>query len=139
MNLHEIHIFNALEPAEQSSSFIAVLYDYFADKGLPDIFGRDAPFERNRAACDALIRHLHFCFPNEINHQWLRKTQFHRTSDNFIIYTKHWRFSQLYCVLAVITPEAHQRIDRLLPKLIQQAEWFNDLNSEDLLNLNWAI
>lgn len=117
--------------------FSEPLLDYFSGDSLPDFIGRDAPFERNRAAQDEQIQHIHFCYFKEINHKWLNKSQFQRTSNNFIIYTRHWRFDKLCCVLAVVTPDAHQRIDNLLPQLIQQAQWFNGLGREELAQLDW--
>lgn len=134
MDFYQTHLHSLVAlPTE----FTQALKEYFNQQSLPDFLGRDAPFERNRAACDEQIRHIHFCFINEITPQWLKRSQFQRTSDNFIIYTRHWRFDKLCCVLAVITPDAHRRIDNLLTQLIMQAKWFNKLGRDELNKLTW--
>lgn len=134
MNLHEPHFCSLIALTDELSN---ALQQYFQKNILAETFGRDAPFERNRFAVDENIRHLHFCYPSELTPQWLRKNQNRRTSDHFIIYTSHWRFEQLFCVLAVVTPCAHQRIDNLLPQIIQAAQQFNQLNQNDLRQHNW--
>lgn len=137
MNFYAANLCALFTPAPEHQILLSELFD-FLDKNQPtQLLGRNARFERNRAACDEDIFHIHFCFPSEVNPQWLQKDIYYRTSDNFIIYTKHWRFDKLCCVLAVITPEAHQRIDGLLPKLIQEAQYFNGLGKDDLLELTW--
>lgn len=134
MNLRETHMHLLFElPNELAEP----LFQYFNGEMLPHFIGRDAPFERNRAASELDIRHLHFIYLNEITPQWIKRDAFRRTSDNFLIYTRHWRFTQLHCVLAVVTPEAHQRINGLLPQLIRQAEWFHNLGQDELQQLSW--
>ncbi len=141
MNRTEIHICAVNRPPQEYLFLLHEMHVFLAsDKTIiPDLFGRDAPFERNRAAMDEKIRHLHFCFRSEWTIKWQRKTQYHRTSDNFIIYVPHWRFDNWFCILAVITPEAHRRINNLLPQIIQKAQWFNQLGKDELIQLDWLI
>lgn len=139
MNVYETHLCAAFTPALEYLFLLTELFDLLDKNEITSALGRNAKFERNRAACDEGIYHIHFCFPSEITEKWLRKDPFHRTSDNFVIYVRHWRFDKLCCILAVITPEAHQRIDHLLPQLIVKAQHFNQLGREELAELNWLI
>lgn len=139
MNLHETHLCALFTPAHEHLFLLQELFDFLDKNETTPALGRNAPFERNRAALDEGIYHIHFCFPSEITPQWTRREPFHRTSDNFVIYVRHWRFDKLCCILAVLTPEAHSRIDNLLPQIIKQAQNFNGLGKDDLTKLNWLI
>ncbi|MBJ3816657.1 hypothetical protein F9C28_17495 [Shimwellia pseudoproteus] len=59
--------------------------------------------------------------------------QVKRTSNNYLVYVRHWDFNEKFQLIAIITPDAHERIDGLLPDIIRIAESdFHDLNESQI-------
>ena len=61
-----------------------------------------------------------------------------RTCDNFLVFAQHLYDDEHYQILAIINPDAHQRVDAMLPRLVRLAEEkFIELSSDELaVNLN---
>ncbi len=94
--------------------------------------GKNGGFERNTSATASGIMKMHIKVPGE--GFWNpRQRQAQRTSDNYLVYARHWDMIDLYQVIAIVTPDAHARIDGLLPDIIKAVEEsFHDLNENQL-------
>ncbi|MFN1148388.1 type II toxin-antitoxin system YafO family toxin [Serratia liquefaciens] len=105
--------------------------------GLSPWVGRDADFSRNARAYSEGIRHCHIRLM-DIDAPWRNDTvQYHRTSDNFLIYARHWMHSDFYQALAIISPDAHMSVDRLLPMFCDYTErHFSVLSEHQLRSLS---
>lgn len=69
--------------------------------------------------------------------KWQKLRAFERTSNNFVVYTRHIVYPQYYCILGVISPKAHERMrenQSLLTSLIKKAEMFHGMRETELLN-----
>ncbi|WP_445375871.1 type II toxin-antitoxin system YafO family toxin [Photorhabdus tasmaniensis] len=49
------------------------------------------------------------------------------TSNNYLVYARHWEQSDIFQSIAVIAPDAHEKIDAMLPVIIEITE--NDFQS----------
>lgn len=84
---------------------------------------------------DSFIFKMHIVLSEEEKAKWKNKNVYGRTSDNFLIYAQHWCEENYYILLDIITPNAHKRIDKLLPLLINEAEKFHSMDKKELDNL----
>lgn len=56
-----------------------------------------------------------------------------RTSNNYLVFVRHFYIDGYFQVLAIISPNAHQQIDSMLGALIELAEkTFIELSKEEL-------
>ncbi|WP_413730788.1 type II toxin-antitoxin system YafO family toxin [Sodalis sp. RH22] len=105
--------------------------------GLPSspLFGARGGFERNRASVEAGIEKFHIRMPN--TKPWASNISLsRRTSNNYLVFARHFYKDNYYQILALISPNAHQRIDDMLPALIELAEkYFIELSDNELANL----
>lgn len=58
-----------------------------------------------------------------------------RTSNSFVVFVRHWLYDDYVRILDIVSPDAHERIDALIPKLVDKAETFFNLGKSDLNNL----
>ncbi|MDG3088123.1 type II toxin-antitoxin system YafO family toxin [Vibrio hannami] len=79
---------------------------YKSEGVVPDSFGKDASLTRPRDALYAGIQHMHIGHFNKVNNQ------FHRTSDDWLIYAEGL-FSDSYLLIEVLSPDAHDRSENL--------------------------
>lgn len=108
------------------------LSSFLSGVSLSGRLGKNGGFERNTAATASGIMKIHIKAPGEeFWRSQQRQTQ--RISDNYLVYARHWDMNNLYQVIAIVTPDAHARIDGLLPGIIKAAEAaFHDLNESQL-------
>ncbi|MBE2899020.1 type II toxin-antitoxin system YafO family toxin [Pasteurellaceae bacterium 20609_3] len=114
---------------------IAVGIALFHDTGrYPDFLGHYGQFENNPQAMDSLINKIHIALYREewTLRTWRHRNGYNRTSDNFVIYARHFFFSNHYLILNIVSPNAHKEIQRLLPNLINKAESFHRLTLEEI-------
>ncbi|HHT7855510.1 type II toxin-antitoxin system YafO family toxin [Pasteurella multocida] len=114
---------------------IAVGIALFQDTGkYPDFLGHFGQFENNSQAMNSLLYKIHIAlYSADWNfRKWKNRNGHNRTSDNFVIYAKHFFCDDYYLILDIVHPEAHKRIDKLLPNLIQKAEEFHKLRGNEL-------
>ncbi|QIE96388.1 hypothetical protein G5574_05165 [Pantoea stewartii] len=99
--------------------------------------GKNGGFERNTNATQSGILKIHIKIPG--SGYWpTNLSQVKRTSNDYLVYVRHWDYNEKYQILAIITPDAHERIDGLLPDLIKIAEkCFHDLNDNQLKQLTY--
>ena len=99
---------------------------------LSGMIGRNGGFERNMAAQSSGVMKVHVKIPEEP--AWPASVrQISRTSDNYLVYARHWDYSDYFQIIALISPDAHKMADRLLPKIIDIADKdFHDLNLSQL-------
>ncbi|MCT8347623.1 type II toxin-antitoxin system YafO family toxin [Photorhabdus temperata] len=56
-----------------------------------------------------------------------------RVSNNYLVYARHWERSDTFQIIAVIVPDAHEKIDAMLPDIIEITESdFQSLNQPQL-------
>lgn len=116
---------------EQIAQAIAVFYDY----GIyADFLGHYGAFENNQNATASQLFKFHIAINQAdfFSKHWRSKDGHKRTSDNFVIYAQHFLYQNYFLVLGIITPNAHTRVDKLLPQLIAKAEEFHALNLQAL-------
>ncbi|NBI43187.1 hypothetical protein GVX76_06750 [[Haemophilus] felis] len=114
---------------------IAVGIALFHDTGkYPDFLGHFGQFENNPQTMDSLLHKIHIALYNEgLNfRKWKNRNGHNRTSDSFVIYAKHFFCDDYYLILDIVHPEAHKRVDKLLPNFIQKAEKFHRLRRNEL-------
>ncbi|AMF94500.1 hypothetical protein AL536_13600 [Vibrio fluvialis] len=95
---------------------------YVIDKKLPTSFGRDAPLNRPKDALFAGLFHLHL---GDFNRHTF---QYHRTSDDWLIYAKGLYDSNMYLLIDVLSPDAHKQSNNidLVKSYIAIADKFRD-------------
>lgn len=105
---------------------------YLSGISLSGRLGRNGGFERNNSAQTSGILKIHFKAPGE--GFWADAIrQSTRTSNNYIVYARHWDKVDTFQIIAVISPDAHETSDALLPKIIDVAERdFHSLNENEL-------
>lgn len=100
----------------------------------PKFFGHYGGFE-NQPNADNLHK-LHLAGIHGLTStNWKSSRGYQRTSDHFAVYCEHWLNHKWLQLLAIVTPDAHQRIDKLLPALIEQTEIFNALSEPQIKQL----
>lgn len=96
------------------------------------LLGKRGGFERNRSAMSAGIEKFHIRMPSDIpwpSHVPLSR----RSSNNYLVFVRHFYNDDYFQILALVSPDAHQRIDSILPALIGLAEsTFIELSDDDL-------
>ncbi|MBL5819927.1 type II toxin-antitoxin system YafO family toxin [Serratia marcescens] len=99
------------------------------------LLGARGGFERNIASMMAGIEKFHIRMPDEEpwkDHLPLSR----RTSNNYLVFARHCYRDGYYQILAIISPNAHQQIDIMLPALIELAEkTYIELSDDDLEKL----
>lgn len=105
---------------------------YLSGVSLSGRLGRNGGFERNNSAQTSGILKIHFKAPGE--GFWADTVrQSTRTSNNFIIYARHWDKFDVFQIIAVISPDAHETADALLPRIIDIAERdFHSLSESEI-------
>jgi len=84
-------------------------------------FGSHGGFERSYEAMAANIKKIHLKLPED--KPWPPEYSLsQRTCDNYLIYTKHLYNDEHYQILAIISPNAHEQIDSMLPAIIKLVE-----------------
>lgn len=113
---------------------IAVFHD---TEKYPDFLGHHGYFEQNPQAMDSQLNKLHIALYRSdwTLKTWKNRNGYNRTCDNMVIYVQHFFQSNYYQILAIVTPEAHKNIDKLLPTYIQLAEEFHTLRPYELSQL----
>lgn len=95
-------------------------------------FGSHGGFERSYEAMAANIRKIHLKLPGD--KPWPPEySPSKRTCDNYLVYAKHLYNDEHYQILAIISPNAHEQIDSLLPSIIKLVEeTFSEIPQEEL-------
>lgn len=116
--------------------YAAMLAKHLGGYGTAGWLGNQGRFERNMKAIESGIWKMHILPVSE--KPWPQGMPVHqRKSDNYLVYAQHWYHDSHYQIIAVIIPDAHYRIDKLLDGLIQTVESsFQSLNEQELKLLN---
>lgn len=131
----KVSIHSSLENYAVIQGFARELSLYLNGLSLSGRLGRNGGFERNANAQSSGILKIHFKAPGEGFWQTsVRQTD--RTSDNYIVYVRHWDDVEAFQIIAVITPDAHAKADAMLPDIIEIAESdFHSLGHSQLQDL----
>lgn len=131
----EVYLHPSLAQDITVQGYARELSDYLNGTALSGRLGKNGGFERNNAAIQSSILKIHIKVPGET--LWnAADVQRYRTSNNYLVYARHWDLTQKFQIICIVTPDAHQRIDGLLPSIIKIAEdGFHSLNEEQLNQL----
>lgn len=133
----EVCIHSSIANNQTVQGYARELSNYLNGVSLSGRLGKNGGFERNNAATQSGIMKIHIKIPGEV-HWGTDEKQRYRTSNNYLVYARHWDFSDKYQIIAIITPDAHERIDGLLPDIIEIAEnSFHKLNQTQLAQLTY--
>lgn len=123
-------------PFNDAAQAYARMLASFLSTGRPGpFFGNLGRFERNVNAIQSGIWKLHIRLTDEGGWPPSQK-QSERKSNNFLIYAQHWDCRDHYQILAVLSPDAHEKVDKLLPSLISSVEKeFHSLSERELKSL----
>lgn len=84
-------------------------------------FGSHGGFERSYEAMAANIKKIHLKLPGD--KPWPAEYSIsQRTCDNYLVYAKHLYNDEHYQIVAIISPNAHDQIDLMLPAIIKLVE-----------------
>lgn len=118
-----------------AKKYAKILSDCINGVRIDGRIGKIGGFERNPAACASEIRKAHIRMPSEQPWHHAKEQPF-RSSDNFLIYCHHHEISDHYHIIAIVTPDAHAKIDKMLFGICEYAEKnFHNLNSRELKEL----
>lgn len=133
----KVCIHSSLASNETIQGYARELSAFLNGDSLSGRIGKNSGFERNHSATSCGIIKAHIKIPGA--GFWpANLPQKNRTSNDYLVYVRHWDFSDTFQILAVITPDAHERIDGLLPTLVDIAEKsFHDLNDAQLKALTY--
>ncbi len=94
---------------------------YIKGEALPTLIGRDVPYHRPSDAVFAGLYHIHLGNFNE------HTAQFHRTSDNCLVYAKGL-IKEAYLAVDILSPDAHKQAESmdLMLKYIEIANQFRN-------------
>ena len=96
--------------AEQQEALVADFRHYKESGELPDTFGRDVGYDHPHTyplVKAEQVAHIHL---TDGEHPWPgRMLQFHRTSDIHLVYCPAASHRDVYLLIAVLAPDAHQQ------------------------------
>lgn len=122
-----------LDFIEKVAKALAV-FEQSGKEDYADFLGHYGRFEHNPRAED--IYKIHVAdIGGLLSENWKSKRGYNRTSDHFVVYSQHWFLRERFHILAVVTPNAHQRIDSLITALIDKAEAFNAMTKAQIEQL----
>lgn len=124
----EVCIHPSIEGNSTVQGYARELSNYLNGVSLSGRLGKNGGFERNAAATTSGIMKIHIKVPGE-SHWASNIQQRDRTSNNYLVYARHWAYPQRFQIITIVTPDAHERIDGLLHAIIKIAE-------KDFLGLN---
>ncbi|MEG9832566.1 type II toxin-antitoxin system YafO family toxin [Serratia marcescens] len=128
----KVSITAELSDDETARHFAQMVARCLSNLPASPLLGCRGGFERNPNAMAAGIEKFHVRMPDE--EAWPSHTPINRrTSNNFLVFARHFYDDNYFQILALVTPEAHQRIDAMLPRLIDLAEnTFIELSEREL-------
>ncbi|ENL3124946.1 type II toxin-antitoxin system YafO family toxin [Escherichia coli] len=131
----KVSITGELRHLAAAHKYAQMLADYISKGSQFWCFGSLGGFERNYDAMAANIRKIHLKLPGD--KPWPPEASLsERTCDNFLVYAQHLYIDEHYQILAIISPNAHQQADSMLPQLIKLAEeTFIELPPDELEKL----
>ncbi|EHX2324761.1 type II toxin-antitoxin system YafO family toxin [Salmonella enterica subsp. enterica serovar Rubislaw] len=117
--------------------FAKALANYKNRQTVSAYLGKLGGFERNQHANLSGIYKAHIRIPGE-DEPWPKSVPIHRrVSDNFLVFAIHNTYPLNIQIIAIIKPNGHERIKRLLPAIIDITEKkFQMLNERQLNKLN---
>lgn len=105
----------------------------------PNFLGHYSGLDNNPSAKEYKLSKLHIALSEEeLNSvSWRKPKGQSRTSNNFVVFIRHWLCPEYVRILDIIHPDAHERIDSLIPALINKSEMqFFNLGKSQLEQLN---
>lgn len=125
-----LHCFDFIEEVARALA----VFEQSEQEDYAEFLGHYGKLENNPRARD--LHKIHIAnIGGLLSDNWKSKRGYNRTSDHFVIYCHHWNYSKCFHILAVITPNAHQRIDSLITELIDKAEAFNAMTKAQIEQL----
>ncbi|MBD2791643.1 type II toxin-antitoxin system YafO family toxin [Xenorhabdus szentirmaii] len=117
--------------------FAKALADFLNRNKLSGYLGKLGGFERNPHSNAAGIYKAHVRIP-VLEQPWNKAVrQPQRSSDSFLIYAVHRTYPIHIQIIGVITPNAHEKMDKLISTVIEMVEGkFQCLRETELKSLN---
>ncbi|MEH4726804.1 type II toxin-antitoxin system YafO family toxin [Escherichia coli] len=93
---------------------------------LPDRFGNEGQWEDNARLCGSFVYKLHIRLPSEP--PWKKsKAQIDRTSNIYLVYTRHWMDYDNIQIISIMAPDAHEKANTsFMAELERRAEEFQN-------------
>lgn len=93
---------------------------------LPDRFGNEGQWEDNSRLCDSFVYKIHIRLPSE--QAWKKsKAQIDRTSNNYLVFSRHWMDYDNIQIISIMTPNAHEKArTSFMAELERRAEEFQN-------------
>ena len=114
---------------------IAIGLALYHDTGkYPDFLGHAGGFEENPRAKDSQLHKIHIALyaKDWSLSTWRKRNGYNRCCDNFIIYVRHFFEDNHFCILDILTPDAHKTVNAKLATYIDMAEDFHSLSQYEL-------
>jgi len=124
----------AADPLE--NYFAKALANYKNRGKVSAYLGKLGGFERDQQASLSKIYKAHIRIPGE-DQPWPSSIQLHRrVSDNFLVFAIHNTYPLHIQIIAIIKPNGHERVKKLLPTIVEITEKkFQSLNERQLYSL----
>ncbi|EOC0700404.1 type II toxin-antitoxin system YafO family toxin [Salmonella enterica subsp. enterica serovar Kokomlemle] len=135
--MKEVSVHKSLADNPTVQGYARELSDFLNGRSVSGRIGRIGGFERNNEATKSSIMKVHIKMAGE-GFWGSDISLMNRTSNSFLVYASHWDFSDKVQIIAIVSPDAHERIDRLLPDIIRIAENdFHSLSESELKQLEF--
>ncbi|MFV8907041.1 type II toxin-antitoxin system YafO family toxin [Serratia fonticola] len=127
-----VSITEALKADPTARHFATLLARCLSNISTSPLLGARGGFERNRDSVAAGIEKFHVRMPGD--DPWPNYAPMsRRTSNNFLVFARHFYNDEYFQILAIVSPSAHQRIDAMLPAIIELAEsTFIEISDDEL-------
>ena len=130
-----VSICSELQYSQPVQNYARLLAAWLGRGELSGLLGNNGQFERNSKAISSGIFKIHVRLP--VDKPWpASQRQQSRTSNNYLIYAQHWDYRNYFHIIALISPDAHERAASVLPAVIKIVEEeFQCLNERELNSL----
>ena len=99
---------------------------------IPDIFGKDFPYNRPSAVLQAQLCHVHL---KETDSNWPeRDDRDHWTSETHLVYCQHLWSEDMFLLVAILTPNAHEIASNETQTMISLANTAERFHATDYSN-----
>ncbi|ADU72612.1 type II toxin-antitoxin system YafO family toxin [Pantoea sp. At-9b] len=104
---YAVSIHKDVEFQQIAKPYAKALQDWKNNGVLPDRFGSEGQWEHNARLCDSHVYKIHIRLPAE--QAWPKnRAQIDRTSDHYLVYTKHWMSEERIQIISIMSPKGHQ-------------------------------
>ncbi|EEW2300101.1 type II toxin-antitoxin system YafO family toxin [Escherichia coli] len=123
---YNVSIHQDVEYQDVAKYYGKALEDWLNTGILPDRFGNEGQWEDNPRLCNSFVYKLHIKLPSE--KPWKKnKAQIDRTSNVYLVYTRHWMDYGRIQIISIMAPDAHEKSrTSFMAELERRAEEFQN-------------